>query len=97
GTDVHWRLTPHITEPIRIGPNCYIGAHAYIGPGVTIGEGAVIGPGSVISKDIGPFEIWAGYPASLIAHRTEQRVYSTLRRHLDLVAMFGVTVPSEPQ
>lgn len=95
GTDVHWRLTPHVTQPITIGSNCYIGPHVYISPGVTIGEGAVIGPGSVVSKDVGPFEIWAGYPASFIAHRTEQRVQTTLRRHLDLVSMFGVTAPGE--
>ncbi|MBP8132564.1 MAG: acyltransferase [Candidatus Hydrogenedentes bacterium] len=95
GTSLHWRLTPHVTEPITIGPNCYLGAHVYISPGVTIGEGAVVGPGSVVSKNIGAFEIWAGYPASFIAHRTEQRVQTTLRRHLDLVSMFGVTAPEE--
>ena len=48
GTDVHWRLTPHQTSPIRIGKNCFIGAHSYIMPGVTMGDGAVIVPRSII-------------------------------------------------
>lgn len=98
GTDIHWRLTPHITEPITIGPNAYIGAHVYVGPGVTIGEGAVIGPGSVIGKNVGPYEIWAGYPASFIAHRTDRTRQTSLKRRLDLVAMFGVKdEANEPQ
>lgn len=97
GTDAHWRLTPHITEAIVIGPGCYIGPHVYIGRGVRIGEGAAIAPGSVITKEVGPWEIWAGYPAMRVAHRTEKTLFSSLRRHLDLVAMFGVTAPADEE
>lgn len=90
GTKVHWRYTPQIAKPIIIGDNCLIGSRVYIGPGVTIGEGAVIASGSVVSKDIGPYEIWAGYPARKVAHRTENVSPQKLREYEELVAEFGV-------
>ena len=52
-----------------IGNDVWIGAKALILSGVTISDGAVIGAGSVITKDIGPYEIWAGNPAKLIRKR----------------------------
>ena len=48
GSDMHWRLMPHITEPIVVGKGCYIGPGCYIMPGVNIGDGAVIAPMSVV-------------------------------------------------
>ena len=96
GTDVHWRLTPHQTAPIRIGKNCYIGTHSYIMPGVTMGDGAVIVPRSIIKKDVGPGEIWAGAPsAQLIGHRSGEASTSALKRHADLLALYGFDPPSE--
>ena len=90
GTDVHWRLTPHQAEPIRIGENCFLGTHSYIMPGVTIGKGAVILPRSIVSKDVGENEIWAGTPrAQRIGHRTDAAVQSKLKRHLDLLSLYG--------
>jgi len=71
GTDAHWRYTPTVSEPIIIGNGCFIGSRCYIMPGVTIGDGAIIQAGSVVTKDVGELEIWAGYPARKIAHRTE--------------------------
>ena len=52
--------------PIEIGPHAFIGAHSIILKGVNIGEGAVIGAGSLVTKDIPPFEVWAGRPARFI-------------------------------
>ena len=37
--------------------------------GLTIGDGAIIGMGSVVTKDVGPYEIWAGNPAKMIRKR----------------------------
>lgn len=54
-----------IENDVWIGNNCLIKA------GVTISNGAVIGMGSVVTKDVGPFEIWAGNPAKLIKYRFE--------------------------
>ncbi len=90
GTDVHWRLTPHQASPIRIGENCFIGAHSYIMPGVSLGNGAVILPRSIVTKDVAENEIWAGAPsAQRIGHRTDETMQSSLKRHLDLLSLYG--------
>ncbi len=54
---------------IDIGSDVWIGMHCIIMSGVKIGHGAVIGAGSVITRDVGPYEIWAGNPAKLIRLR----------------------------
>lgn len=71
GTDAHFRRTPHLAKPTILGEECWIGSGSYIGPGVTIGDGAVVGVGSFVTKDIGPYEVWAGTPARFLFHRTK--------------------------
>jgi acetyltransferase-like isoleucine patch superfamily enzyme len=69
GTDRHWRVTPLISAPIVIGDCVAIMSGCYISPGVAIGDGAIIGQNSVVTKDVGPYEVWAGNPARKIGHR----------------------------
>jgi acetyltransferase-like isoleucine patch superfamily enzyme len=96
GTDVHWRLTPHQSAPIVVGENCFLGCHSYIMPGVTIGRGAVILPRSIVTKDVGENEIWAGTPrAQRVGHRTDEAVQSKLKRHLDLMSLYGYAPADE--
>ena len=90
GTDQHWRLTPHIAEPIVIGDCCLIGSRCYINPGVAIGDGAVIAPGSVVTKDVGPLEVWAGNPARKICHRTQGVPESMRKRYEELLGTYGL-------
>ena len=90
GTDVHWRLTPHIAEPIIIGESVLIMSGCYIAPGVTIGDGAVVGQGSVVTKDIGPYEVWHGNPARKIAHRTQGVPESMRQRYVNLLQQYGL-------
>lgn len=52
-----------------IGNDVWIGNQVLIKAGVTIADGAIIGMGSVVTKDVGPYEIWAGNPARLIRKR----------------------------
>lgn len=47
----------------------WLGARTMVLAGVTIHTGAVIGAGSVVTKDVGPYEIWAGNPARFIRKR----------------------------
>lgn len=55
---------------VRIGKGACVGAHSVIAPGVVVGEGAALGPGSVATRDIPPFQFWAGSPARRVAdHR----------------------------
>lgn len=50
--------------PVVIGQNVWIGDKATILPGVTIGDGAIIGANAVVSKDIPPYSVAYGIPAT---------------------------------
>ncbi len=63
---------------IEIGNDVWIGYRAMIVPGVKVGDGAVIGMGSVVTKDVGPYEIWAGNPAKLIRKRFPDEIIDQL-------------------
>ena len=65
----------------RIGNDVWIGQNALIRGGVAIGDGAVIGMGAVVTKDVGPYEVWAGNPARLIKKRFDAE---TIRRLQEL-------------
>lgn len=52
-----------------IGNDVWIGTESLIMPGVHIADGAVIGARSVVTKNVGPYEIFAGNPAKLIKKR----------------------------
>jgi len=52
-----------------IGQDCWLGTSVKILKGVNISDGCVIGAGSVVTKDIPPYEIWAGVPAKFIKKR----------------------------
>ncbi len=89
-TEDHWRVSPPIIKPIRIGKGCFLGPHCYVMPGVTIGDGAVVIPGSVVNRDIGENEVWAGAPtARIIAHRTAPERRGSLKRHEALLKLYG--------
>ncbi|MDY4515073.1 MAG: CatB-related O-acetyltransferase [Lachnospiraceae bacterium] len=57
------------TKRTTIGHDVWIGQGVFIKAGVTIHNGAVVGMGSVVTKDIPPYEIWAGNPAKKIRDR----------------------------
>ena len=61
-----------------IGNDVWIGNRVMIKAGVRIGDGAVIGMGSVVTKDIGPYEVWAGNPARMIRKRFDDETISKL-------------------
>lgn len=63
-----------------IGNDVWIGNRVMIKAGVTIGDGAVVGMGSIVTKDVGPYEIWAGNPAKLIRKRFDEE---TIKRLLE--------------
>lgn len=52
-----------------IGNDVWIGNKVMVKAGVTIADGAVVGMGSIVTKDIGPYEVWAGNPAKMIRKR----------------------------
>ena len=70
--DFNWKT--HTT----IGNDVWIGSRAIILGGTNIADGAVIGSGSVVTKDIGPYEIWAGNPAKFIRKRFDDQTIEKL-------------------
>lgn len=58
---------------VKIGDNVWIGEGSAILKGVSVGEGAVIGTKSVVTRNIPPFAIVAGNPATVIGEVFEKR------------------------
>jgi acetyltransferase-like isoleucine patch superfamily enzyme len=52
--------------PTRIGDNVWCGANVVVTSGVTVGERCVIGANSVVTRDLPPFSIAAGAPATVL-------------------------------
>lgn len=63
---VHW-----LHGKIKIEEDVFIGANSIITKPLTIGKGSIIGAGSVVTKDIPPYQIWAGNPARYIKDRVK--------------------------
>jgi UDP-2-acetamido-3-amino-2,3-dideoxy-glucuronate N-acetyltransferase len=60
-TDADWSV-----DPIIVDEGVSIGSSVTVLCGVTIGKNAVVGAGSVVTKDIPPFQVWAGNPARFL-------------------------------
>ena len=52
--------------PTKVETGASLGSGSTILCGIKIGEGALVGAGSVVTKDIPPYEIWAGNPAKFL-------------------------------
>ncbi len=64
-SDCHCTGSNIKTAPISIEDNVWIGLNSVILKGVTIGEGAVIAAGSVVNRDVPPYSLAAGVPATV--------------------------------
>ncbi len=58
----HWK-------PTMIGCDVWIGYGAIVLNGVTIGDGAMVAAGSVVVRDVAPYTIVSGNPASFLRNR----------------------------
>ena len=54
---------------IVIGDDVFIGAGATILAGRSVGTGAIVGAGSVVTRDVAPWTVVAGNPATVVRHR----------------------------
>ena len=57
-----------------IANDVWIGHGAFISPGVTIADGAIVGAYAVVTKDVPPYAIVVGAPASVKRLRFDERV-----------------------
>lgn len=53
----------------RVGNDVWIGYRATIMPGVTIGDGAIVATASVVTRDVPPYAVVGGNPATVIRMR----------------------------
>jgi putative colanic acid biosynthesis acetyltransferase WcaF len=58
-----------VAKPIVIADRAWVAAGAFVGPGVAIGEGAVLGARAVTFKNLSPWGIYVGNPASFLRRR----------------------------
>lgn len=61
-----------------LGHDCWIGHGAIVRPEVTVGIGAVVAAGAVVTRDVAPFTIVAGVPATPIRARFPEAVIARL-------------------
>jgi putative colanic acid biosynthesis acetyltransferase WcaF len=64
--------SPHFqlrTRPIHIGARAWVAAEAFVGPGVKVGEGAVLGARAVAMRNLEPWCIYTGNPATKLRER----------------------------
>ena len=54
------------TKPIIIESNVYIGGNCTIYPGITIGHHSIVAPNSAVAKNVLPFTMIGGVPATFI-------------------------------
>jgi acetyltransferase-like isoleucine patch superfamily enzyme len=66
----------YVTAPVVIEDYVWISYRAIILPGVRIGEGAVVAAGAVVTKDVEPYSLVAGVPASKVGERNHDLNYS---------------------
>lgn len=57
---------------VYIGNDVWIGCDVTILGGVIIGDGAIIAAGSVVSKDVAPYSIVGGVPATILKKRFDE-------------------------
>lgn len=65
---------------VLIGNDVWIGTNVIIMDGIVIGDGAVIGAGAIVTKNVPPYAIVGGVPASVIRFRFNDDVINALMK-----------------
>ncbi|MEY3025895.1 MAG: hypothetical protein RLZZ238_792 [Planctomycetota bacterium] len=64
---------PLLRPPIEIGDEAWIAADAFVGPKVRVGEGAILAARGVAFRDLEPWTIHMGNPATAVKPREFRR------------------------
>jgi acetyltransferase-like isoleucine patch superfamily enzyme len=72
--------TPEMLQDVTIGNDVWTGHNVNIMSGVNVGDGAVIAAGTVVTKDVPPYAIVAGIPATIKRFRFSDKIIERLLR-----------------
>lgn len=77
------RTPPHMSQlpfkgDIVVGNDVWIGRESVVMPGVKIGDGAIVAAYSVVTRDIPPYTVVGGNPASRIKNRFDDELTALL-------------------
>ncbi|WP_420818963.1 hypothetical protein [Ornithinimicrobium flavum] len=67
----------------RFGRDVWVGQGALVRRGVTVGDGAIVAAHAVVTKDVPPYSIVAGVPATILRTRFEGADRAEHQRLLD--------------
>ncbi|HEX2136565.1 MAG TPA: CatB-related O-acetyltransferase [Microvirga sp.] len=79
-----WPKAPRVQDyegtggDVSIGNDVWLGSGALILSGVTIGDGAVVAARAVVTKDVPPYAVAGGNPASVIRYRFDAPTIAAL-------------------
>ncbi len=72
--------TPDMFERVTIGSDVWMGHSVNVMGGVNVGDGVIIAAGAVVTKDVPPYAIVAGVPATIKRFRFADDIIARLLR-----------------
>jgi acetyltransferase-like isoleucine patch superfamily enzyme len=70
--------TPDMFKTVKVGNDVWIGNNVNVLGDVVVSDGAVIGAGAVVTKDVPPYAIVAGVPATVKRLRFSEKIIERL-------------------
>jgi acetyltransferase-like isoleucine patch superfamily enzyme len=77
---VRLERTPDMFKRVSIGNDVWTGHNVNVMAGINVGDGAVIAAGAVVTKDVPPYAIVGGVPATVMRLRFPEKTIERLLR-----------------
>lgn len=86
--------TPDMYPRVTVGNDVWTGHNVNIMAGVNVGDGAIVAAGSIVTKDVPPYAIVAGVPATIKRYRFPEKTIERLLKvcwwDLELAELSGL-------